>query len=106
MTKYIVTFVTCSSKKEAKLIANKLLNEKLAACVNIIEGISSFFWWKGKLDKADESLLIIKTVKKNFGKIRKTVKKLHSYEVPEIIALPVAKGNRNYLKWIDESIKT
>ena len=106
MTKYIVTFVTCSSKKEAILIANKLLNEKLVACVNIIEGISSFFWWKGKVDKAAESLLIIKTVKKNFGKIQKTVKRIHSYDVPEIIALPIVSGSRSYLKWIDESIKT
>ncbi len=105
MTKYIVAFVTCSSKKEAMLIANKLLNKKLAACVNIIEGLSSFFWWKGTVDKAAESLLIIKTVKNNFGKIEKTVKKLHSYDVPEIIALPIVAGSRSYLKWIDDSIK-
>lgn len=103
--KYVIIFVTCSSKREASKIAKKLLNERLIACANIIEGISSLFWWKGKLDKAKESLIIAKTARKNFNKIENCIKELHSYEVPEIIAIPIIKGERNYLKWIDESIK-
>ncbi len=105
MKKYIVIFVTCSSRKEASLIARKLLNEKLIACANIIEGIDSFFWWKGKVDRAKEVLVIMKTAGKNFDKVRKRVKKLHSYEVPEIIVLPITAGESSYLKWIDKSIK-
>lgn len=103
--RYIIIFVTCASKREASLIAKKLLNERLIACANIIEGVESSFWWKGKTDKATESLIVIKTVKRNFRKIQKRIKKLHSYEVPEIIALPIVEGEGDYLKWIDESIK-
>ena len=105
MKKYIVVFVTCTSKKEALAIAKKLLNEKLIACANIIEGVSSLFWWKGKVDKARETLVIIKTARKNFNKIKRRIKRLHSYEVPEIVALPIASGENSYLKWIDKSIK-
>lgn len=103
---YIVIFVTCPSKKEAMLIAKKLLNERLIACANIIEDAISFFWWKGKVDRAAESLIMIKTVRKNFEKIQKRIKELHSYKVPEIIALPIVRGEGDYLKWIDGSIKT
>lgn len=103
--KYITVFVTCASRKEASLIAKKLLNEKLIACANIIDGVSSLFWWKGKIDRAEEWLIVIKTVRKNFNKIENRIKELHSYEVPEIVALPIVKGERNYLKWIDESVE-
>jgi len=104
MAKYIVIFVTCSSKKEALFIANKLLKERLIACANVIDGMKSLFWWKGKVDKAQESLIIVKTVRKNFDKIQKKIKQFHSYEVPEIIALPITMGENNYLKWVDKSI--
>ena len=105
MPKHIVIFVTCASKKEAKKIAKNLLNTKLIACANIIEDVKSLFWWKGKVDKATESLIIIKTVRKNFNRIENWIKELHSYEVPEIIALPITAGESNYLKWISESLK-
>lgn len=105
-SRYIIILVTCGSKKEALLIAKKLLNERLIACANIIDNIESFFWWKEKLDKARESLIIIKTVKKNFNKIERRIKQLHAYELPEIIALPLVKGEGDYLKWIDKYIKT
>jgi len=103
---YIVIFITVSNKKEAKRIASGLIRNKLAACVNIALKIESFFWWQGKPDKAKEMLLIAKSKKQNFNKIIKLVKSLHSYEVPEIIALPVAAGYKPYLKWIDESLKS
>lgn len=105
MKKYIVVFVTCACKKEALLISERLLSERLIACANIIEGVSSIFRWKGKVEKATESLMIIKTAGKNFDRIQRRIKKLHSYEVPEIIALPIMAGEADYLKWIDKCIK-
>lgn len=102
---HIVVFVTASSKEEAEKITQGLLKDKLAACVNITTGVDSYFWWQGKIDSAKEALLVIKTRKKLFDKLAKKVKKLHSYEIPEIIALPIIKGNKKYLEWINESTR-
>jgi len=101
MDRHIVILVTTSSKKEAEKIAKALLKEKLAACVNIISGIKSFFHWEGKIDNADELLLLIKTRKKLFKKVERTVKQCHSYTAPEVIALPIVEGSKKYLDWID-----
>src|SRR3989339_60423 len=100
---YIVVFITAGSKEEAQKIARGLLEEKLAACVNIIDGVESHFWWQGKIDSAKEALLVIKTKKELFNKLAKKVKSLHSYSVPEIIALPIVTGNKGYLNWINDS---
>ncbi len=100
---YTVVFVTASGRKEAQKIARGLLKEKLAACVNIVDGVDSFFWWQGKVDKAREALLVIKTKKGLLRRLIKTVVSLHSYEAPEVIALPIIAGNKKYLDWIDES---
>jgi len=97
-----VIFVTAGHKKEAEKIASALIKEKLAACVNIIQGVHSLFWWRGKVDKAREILLIIKTRKTLLPQVIKKVKSLHSYSVPEIIALPIIAGNKEYLKWLSE----
>ena len=102
---YIVILITCPNKKEAQKIAQALIAGKLAACVNIIENIQSIFWWKAKVDHARESLLIVKSGKLKLTKIIRLVKSLHSYQVPEIIALPILAGNKDYLRWIDESIR-
>lgn len=102
---YIVILITCANRKEAQKIARALISEKLAACVNIIENIQSLFWWKAKVDLACESLLIVKSGKPKLAKIIRLVKSLHSYQVPEIIALPILAGNKDYLRWIDESIR-
>lgn len=102
---HIVTFVTCPNKKEARRIAGEIIRSKLAACVNIIENVHSVFWWEGKVDNAKESLLIIKTRKILINKLIKKIKLLHSYEVPEIISLPIISGNKSYLDWIDESTR-
>lgn len=102
---YIVIFITAASKKEAVKIAEALLRRRLAACVNIVGKVESFFWWQGKIDRARECLLIAKSAKSKLGKIIKAVKSLHSYEVPEIISLPVSGGNKNYLDWINDSIR-
>ena len=101
---YIVIFIACANNKEAAVIANVLLQKKLVACVNIIEKINSFFWWQGKIDSAKEVLLIAKSKKTNFKKIARLVKAKHSYDIPEIIALPVIAGHKLYLEWIDGSL--
>lgn len=102
---YIVVFVTASSKKEAQNLARGLLRNRLCACVNIVDKIESLFWWEGKIDSASETLLIIKSTKAKLPKIMKLVKSKHSYEVPEVIALPIIGGLKPYLRWIDESIR-
>lgn len=99
---YIVIFVTVSSKKEAETIARQLLKKRLVACVNILDKAESFFWWQKKIDTAKETLLIIKSKKAKFDKIARVIKSMHSYDVPEIIALPIIAGNKDYLRWIDE----
>jgi len=101
----LVIFVTAANKKEAKKIASALIKEKLAACVNIIENVRSIFWWQDKIDMAQETLLIVKSRKALMNKLIKKVKSLHSYEVPEIIALPIISGDKKYLKWINESTR-
>ena len=102
---YIVIFVTCVSAAQAKKIASALVSKKLAACVNIVPAVRSLFWWQGKVDKAAETLLIIKSKRSAFSRIAKLVKSLHSYTVPEVIAMPIVAGNKEYLEWIDESVR-
>jgi periplasmic divalent cation tolerance protein len=101
---FIVIFITCANKEEAEKIAAGLISAKLAACVNIIPGVESLFWWEYKVDRADELLLVVKSKKTKFAGIIKKVKSLHSYSTPEIIALPVIAGNKDYLKWITDSL--
>ena len=102
---YIIVMITCSSTREAGRIKKVLLEERKVACVNIIPAVDSFFWWKGKIDSCPEVLLLVKTKKSLFKEIVTLVKKIHKYEVPEIIALPIIDGNRDYLKWIGESVR-
>jgi periplasmic divalent cation tolerance protein len=104
MNKYIVVFVTAPNKLEAKKISAAVLNKKLAACANMLSGIDSHYWWRGKIERAREVLIIMKTSRKLFARLAAEVKKNHSYEVPEIIALPIIVGSKDYLKWIGESI--
>ncbi len=102
---HIIILITAANKKEAAKIAHALLNNRVAACVNIVDGLESLFWWQGKVDKAGEALLIVTSRKEKFQKIVKLVKSVHSYEVPEIIAIPIVSGFKPYLKWIDESLR-
>ena len=101
---YIVVFITARDAEEAKKIASSLLKRRQAACVNIVPGVNSHFWWKDKLDSSQESLLIIKTKESLLPEIIKSVKKIHSYTVPEIIALPIVGGDQDYLDWIDSEV--
>jgi len=102
---HIIIFVTVSNKKEAQKIAAGLIKQKLAACVNIVDKVDSLFFWEGKTQKAKESLLIIKSRKDKMPKVIKLVKSLHSYTVPEIIALPVIAGDKPYLRWINAVLR-
>jgi len=100
----IVIMTACTSKREAARIAEALLEQRLIACANIVSGADSRFWWKGAIDRAGETLLIMKTTRSHFGRVERTVRRLHHYEVPEIIALPIVAGNGEYLRWIEENV--
>jgi periplasmic divalent cation tolerance protein len=105
MTDKIVVLVTCGSAKEARKIARAVVEQRIAACVNIVATpVQSVYRWKGKVESAKEFLLIIKTTKARFAALQDAVKRLHSYDVPEIIALPIAAGAATYLIWIAESV--
>lgn len=105
MTDKIVVLVTCSSPAEARRIARAVVDARLAACVNILPGaVTSIYRWKGKVESAKERLLLIKTSRKRLTKLRAAVERLHSYDVPEFIALPIAAGSPAYLDWIEENL--
>ena len=102
---FCVVFVTVSNLDEAQGISLALLKEKLAACVSVAPGIISRYWWKGKIEKASESLLIIKTSRSKTAQLIRKVKKIHSYSVPEIIAFPIVGGNPDYLSWMAKCLR-
>jgi periplasmic divalent cation tolerance protein len=105
VTDKIVVLVTCGSAKEARKIARALVEGKLAACVSMVpSAVESIYRWKGKVESAKEFLLVIKTSRRRFTTLQAEVRRLHSYEVPEIIALPIVDGSRDYLSWIAESV--
>lgn len=101
----LLVISTAGSEKEARRVARNLVEDRLAACVNVIPGISSFFYWEGKLCQEKEALILIKTVDNKSKKIINKIKKIHSYEVPEMIFLRVDGGEKNYLKWLKEIVK-
>jgi len=98
----LVVFVTCGSEEEALKIAHALIEERVAACVNLVSPIRSIYRWEGKVWNENEWLLIIKTQIARFNDIETRVTALHSYSVPEIIALPIIKGSSSYLHWLKE----
>jgi periplasmic divalent cation tolerance protein len=102
---YIIVFVTTGSLEEANKIARKLIEDKAAACVNIIKGIDSIYWWKNKIETDQENLLIIKTSEEKYQQIEEIILENHSYENPEIISFQIRKGSEKYLSWITDSIK-
>jgi len=102
---YSLILVAAANKREARGIARALVENKLAACVNIIGKVESLFRWQGKVDTAFENILIIKTRKTKVPAAIKLVKSMHSYEIPEIISLPITSGFKRYLSWIDESVR-
>lgn len=103
-TDKIVVFITAPSEDEAVKIASALVDEKLAACVNIVPGLRSIYRWEGKICDDREVLMVAKTKQSIFEKLEDRVRSLHPYATPEIIAIPVTAGFEGYLKWVDESV--
>ena len=101
---YLVLLVTAGSSEEANKVAGELLNQRKVACVNIVPGVNSLFRWQGKIDSAQENLLVIKTEASLLNEVVDLIKQIHSYDVPEIIALPIVGGNKDYLQWIDKCL--
>ena len=99
----IVVYITAPSEDAAAVIARALVEQKLAACVNIVRNIRSIYSWQGKIEDDAEVLMIAKTQQKHFDALSKKVTELHSYDVPEIIAVPILKGSADYLQWIKDS---
>jgi periplasmic divalent cation tolerance protein len=100
-----IVLVTCATPAEARRIAGAVVRGRLAACVNIIlSPVESLYTWKGKLEKTREHLLVMKTTAKRLAELEREVGRLHSYDVPEFIALPITEGSRKYLSWLDESV--
>lgn len=97
-------YITASSQEEAEKIAKVLLEKRLAACVNIFP-VKSYFWWEGKIEGAIEYAMIVKTRAEKFGKIREEVKAIHSYTTPCICAIPIERGLKEFLDWIDETVE-
>jgi periplasmic divalent cation tolerance protein len=102
MESYLIVITTCASSEEAEKIVKKVLNAHLIACANILLDVNSFFHWKGKVTNEKEVLVLMKTRKKLFPELLEWIQTHHSYEVPEIIALPIIDGSPEYLDWIKE----
>ena len=100
-TDRIIVLITAGSEEEAHRIAELLVNERKAACVSIIPTVESLFWWEGEIESGRESLLLVKTKASLLAETVELAKRIHSYEVPEIIALPIVAGSEDYLKWLD-----
>ncbi len=100
---HLVVFITTASAEEGARLGRALLDERLAACVNAVP-VQSAYWWRGQVEEAGETLLIVKTVDRHLEAVCARVRALHSYSVPEVIALPIAGGNADYLRWIEDSV--
>lgn len=105
MTDKIVVLSTCATEADAERLARALVDGRLAACVSVVPGVRSFYHWKGAVDSAVEFQLIIKTSRDLFPALRIEIEKLHPYEVPELLALPVVAGAENYLNWMQSNLR-
>lgn len=99
--KHVMVFITVDSPEAAQKITDVILNERKAACVNILSGVESYYWWEGKREKTTELLLTVKTRAKLLDELVMLVKECHPYSIPEIITLPIISGNEGYLRWIE-----
>jgi len=104
MTDKIVVLSTCASEEEAEKLAREMVEQRLAACVNVLPGIRSYYRWQGKLESSGECLLVIKSSRERFDLLRGALEKAHSYDIPEIIALPVVEGAANYMNWLQANL--
>lgn len=104
MTEKIVVISTCGSEEEAARIAKKLVDGHIAACVNLLPKVRSFYRWRGKVEDATEWMLVVKTSRARFDALRTVLEATHSYELPEVLALPIVDGSPNYLAWLDAEL--
>jgi periplasmic divalent cation tolerance protein len=100
-----IVFITAGSAEEAERIAHALVEERLAACVNIVPGVTSVYRWEGQVQRDAEVLLVAKTLEANVARLAQRVKELHSYDVPEVVALPITDGSPEYLAWLADSVE-
>jgi periplasmic divalent cation tolerance protein len=105
MTDKIVVLSTCAAEADAERLARALVDGRLAACVNVVPGVRSFYRWKGKIDCSEEFLLVVKTSRDLFPALCAEIERLHPYEVPELLALPVVAGAENYLSWFQANLR-
>ena len=105
MSDKLVVFVSCEGKEQAEKIAGALVEERLAACVSVLPGVRSCYVWEGKLTWAQEATLVIKSTREAYRALEKRVLEMHTYEVPEIIALSVELGSQKYLQWVGDSVQ-
>jgi periplasmic divalent cation tolerance protein len=103
--RYRIVLVTCGSLAEARRIARSAVEKKLAACANILQGVDSIYRWKGKVERAREVLVVMKTTAARLRELEREVKRRHSYELPEFVVLPLVAGSREYLAWVGESVR-
>lgn len=105
MTNKRIVLTTCGSEEEADRIAHYLVENRLAACVNVIPRIKSIYRWQGKVESSEERLLVVKTTAEQFTQIQDAIKELHSYELPECIAIAINDGSAAYLEWVEENVR-
>ncbi len=101
---YVIILISASSRDEAQKLGEMLLAKRMVACINVIEGVKSTYWWKGQLESASESLLIAKTRQSQVDGITGVIREKHSYNTPEIVAIPVIGGNPDYFDWIGKEV--
>jgi periplasmic divalent cation tolerance protein len=106
MTDKIVVLSTCASPEEAEKLARLLVERRLAACVNVVPGIRSYYRWEGQVEAADECLLVVKSARHLFDALTAALEAAHSYEVPEALAIPIVEGAANYLNWLGASLRS
>jgi len=106
MNEYLLVISTVPNEEEGKAIAQKIVEERLAACVNVTSAIQSFYWWEDRVSNDTEFILFIKTKTSLFPELEERIKTLHSYQVPEIIALPIHSGSEEYLDWIKQNTQS
>lgn len=102
---FYVVLTTARDRDEAEGIARRVVEEKLAACVNVVPSVASTYLWKGKVERGEEALLLMKTSEEKLENLFKRVAELHSYEVPELLALPIERGSASYMRWMEESLR-
>ncbi|RPI71056.1 MAG: divalent-cation tolerance protein CutA [Geobacteraceae bacterium] len=100
----LMVFVTVPGLKDGSRISKGVLNSRLAACVTIIPGVRSMYWWEGKIARANEAMLVVKTTRNQYRRLERKIMELHPYEVPEIIAIPLVAGSPQYIEWVKREV--